>query len=346
MTATTVTAPPREEQCIDPECRKLVALSHELERAVAGVPDRSLIDEVEALLRPYWTGPHRLPRSPIERLQAQRTLRRVLLATGAYGLVYGWYEAFKAPYGEDPTGSLAMSIDRLRLAADGYAWIRGFDTVLECGCGAESLGLVLARDNRRWIASDIYVPELFEDLQEHFQPVGPLEFSLIDGVTLEGVADRSVDVVISRSFFEHLLLEDAQRHLRESFRVLRPGGIFVCACPAGVGAPSDVTKEFPEYDTPQGLHIKEYRVRELTADLRRAGFARVHSRFLRLRGLGVLPPALNRLKRVPPAVAAVFESLAAATWPAARGSNLRTRLWKQVWGHLGATSLLLVATKR
>jgi hypothetical protein len=127
--------------------------------------------------------------------------------------------------------------------------------------------------------------------------------------------------------------------------VLRPGGLFVCLTPAGVGPPSDVTQEFPELDAPEGLHIREYRIGELTRDLKRAGFARVESRFLRLRGLGRLPPAINRRNRIPASLGGVFESLARVTWPVARRSTGGRKLWKSLWGHLGATSLLLMATK-
>jgi SAM-dependent methyltransferase len=304
-----------------------------------------LARDVEAFLEPFRGNDQRLPRSPKERLEAQRLLRRVLIARGCYGLVYGWYEAFKSPYGENFEANFDLYVKHLNAAADGFGWIKGYDTVLECGCGAESLGLVLARYNRRWIASDIYVPAALDRLKAHFDPVGPFEFAVVNGVSLDGVQDRSVDVVISRSFFEHLLIEDAQQHLRQAFRVLRSGGIFVCLCPAGIGPPSDVTQEFPEFDTPQGLHIKEYKVRELAAQLRSAGFGRVRSRFLRLRGLGRLPAPINARNRISPAIAGVLESMASATWPSVRYSPAGRQLWKKVWGHLGATPLLMIATK-
>jgi SAM-dependent methyltransferase len=307
--------------------------------------DALLARRVHTFLESYRHGPQVLPRSPIERLTAQRLLREVLIARRCYGLVYGWYEAFKSPHGEGVGDNRELAIQHLRAAADGFGWIRGRGTVLECGCGPESLGLVLARHNQRWIASDIYVPESLESLKEAFGPLGPFEFQLIDGVTLAGVADKSVDVVISRSFFEHLLVDDGLRHLRQAHRVLRSKGQFVCLCPAGIGPPSDVTQEFPEFDSPQGLHIKEYRVRELARELRAAGFSRVSSRFVRLRGLGNLPPAINELNRIPPSVAGVVESVAQATWPLARRSAGGRAIWKKVWGHVGATPLLVIATK-
>lgn len=329
----------------DLECGRFHALSDEFREEARLSGDPVLLQRVETFLQPYRGTTQKLPRSPIERLEAQRLLRQLLLARRCYGVVYGWYEAFKSPYGEDFEANFNLYVQHLRAAADGFGWIRGYDTVLECGCGPESLGLVLARDNQRWIASDIYVPEVLDRLKATFDPVGPFEFAVINGVSLDGVQDRSVDVVISRSFFEHLLIDDADQHLHQAFRVLRAGGQFVCLCPAGIGPPSDVTKEFPEFDTPQGLHIKEYRVRELAAQLRQAGFQEVHSRFLRLRGLGHLPPGLNRRNRVPIGVAGMMESVARSTWPMARHSPPGRMIWKKVWGHLGATPLLMIATK-
>ncbi|MGD9901845.1 MAG: class I SAM-dependent methyltransferase [Vicinamibacterales bacterium] len=324
---------------------RFVELSERLRQEAALSGDELLARRLLAFLDQYRQGPQVLPRSPIERLTAQRLLRQLLIARRCYGVVYGWYEAFKAPYGEDFEANLRLYVQHLRAAADGFGWIRGRGTVLECGCGAESLGLVLARHNRRWIGSDIYVPEALERLKAIFDPVGPFEFQVIDGVTLDGVADRSVDVVVSRSFFEHLLVDDALQHLRQAHRVLAAGGQFVCLCPAGIGPPSDVTQEFPEFDTPQGLHIKEYRVAELTRELKAAGFARVRSRFIRVRGLGRLPAALNARNEVPPAVAAIVESMAQSTWPVARRSAAGRTLWKKAWGHVGATPLLVVATR-
>lgn len=324
---------------------RFVELSDQLRREAALTGDDVLARRVLAFLDQYKHGPQVLPRSPIERLTAQQLLRQVLMKRRCYGVVYGWYEAYKAPYGEDFEANLQMYVRHLRAAADGFGWIRGRGTILECGCGAESLGLVLARHNQRWIASDIYEPEALDRLKEIFGPVGPFEFQLINGVTLDGVPDGSVDVVISRSFFEHLLIDDGLEHLRQAHRVLKSGGQFVCLCPAGIGPPSDVTQEFPEFDSPQGLHIKEYRVGELADELAAAGFAKVRSRFIRLRGLGRLPPELNARNVVPTGVAGMVEAAAQSTWTLARRSARGRGLWKKAWGHVGATPLLMIATK-
>jgi SAM-dependent methyltransferase len=321
-------------------------LSRDLLNEVALTRDAALVADTRRFLGPYLGArTQQLPRSAQERLDAQILLRRILLARRCYGLVYGWYAAWKFPYGEDAAANLALYIRLLHAALDAYSWVRGYDTVLEVGCGDEALGLMLARYNRRWIASDVRQPDTLHELTSVFAPVGPMEFRLIDGVTLTGVSNGSVDAVVSRSFFEHLLVDDARRHVANAFRALRPGGDFIVYCPAGIGRPSDVTREFPEFDTPLGLHIKEYRVEEMVALLKEAGFGRVRSRFLRLRGLSHLPPAVTRHNQVPTAVASIVEACAQHTWSIARRYRYGGAIWNQIWGHLGATSVFLVARK-
>lgn len=317
-------------------------LSTELrhEAAASGRPE--LAAEIDEFLARFRAEPQRLPRSARERLEAQQLLRRLLTARRCYGVVYAWYEAFKAPYSADERADVELQARQLADAAAGFGFLRGHDTVLECGCGAQSLGLLLARHNRRWIASDVYRPEALAALEARFSPVGPFEFRLVDGVTLDGIPDRSVDAVVSRSFLEHLLLDDAARHLENAARVLRPGGVFVCLCPAGIGPPSDVTQEFPEYDTPQGLHIKEYRIAELAAALQRAGFSSVGSHLLRTR---YLPPALEAWNLIGPGPAGWIERLAQWSWPLARRTVAGRRAWRTMWAHVGATPLKVTAVR-
>ncbi len=328
------------------QSNEFTELSHQLLAEAKSSGDRFLLDATCGFLATYLTGAdQRLPRSPRERLEAQMLLRRVLIARRCYGLVYAWYSAFKFPYGEDAGANLALYVRQLRAALDSHGWIRGYDTVLEVGCGDEALGLMLARYNRRWIASDVRRPNALDELINVFGPVGPMEFQIVDGVTLDGVSESSVDAVVSRSFFEHLLLDDARSHIENAFRVLRPKGDLIVYCPAGIGRPSDVTQEFPEYSKPVGLHIKEYRVQEMVALLRDVGFTHVRSRFLRLRGLSSLPAAVAKLNHVPIGIAAAVEACAQRTWRMARRSPIGHAIWNQIWGHLGATSLFLVASK-
>ena len=74
------------------------------------------------------------------------------------------------------------------------------------------------------------------------------------------------DCIYSNDFLEHLHPDDARLHLAEAFRVLRPGGFYLCYTPGRGSGPHDITKAF----YPQGFgfpacgsHLKEYTSREL-----------------------------------------------------------------------------------
>ena len=283
------------------------------------------------------------PRSDRQLFRAQRIGRRVLELGGDYGLVYSWYPAWKNPSG-DTNFDPEVTHRQLLAAGAPYSWIRE-RAVLECGAGVAALGLVLAAQNRQWISSDVVVPEEISVLESHCEPGLGFEYRCVDGITMDGVDDGSVDVVVSRSFFEHLLFPDAEQHLRSAHRVLAPGGELVLYCPAGVGPPSDITNRFPRYDKPQGFHIEEYRCRQIHQMLRAAGFARVRHVFLRSRLVGHLPDTLRAHNHLSTPAAATLGAFASFTWRLARASAPSRWAWKLVWGHLGATAISVRATR-
>jgi SAM-dependent methyltransferase len=108
--------------------------------------------------------------------------------------------------------------------------------------------------------------------------------------------DKSFDVVFSQQVLEHVHPDDVPRHFSEGFRVLRQGGMFAVETPNRRTGPQDVSRGF--VPVAEGLHLKEWTVRELIGLFRRAGFTK-------LRGL-LAPPAaarrssaLHRWSRVP-----------------------------------------------
>ncbi len=86
---------------------------------------------------------------------------------------------------------------------------------------------------------------------------------------------RSADVVVSRQVMEHLHPDDAERHLRAVWRILRPGGRFLIETPSRLTGPWDVSRGFT--DTATGFHLREYTVGELGRMMRSVGFDRVTS---------------------------------------------------------------------
>jgi SAM-dependent methyltransferase len=320
-------------------------LTAELRRATHESGDPELEAELGCFLQRYDGAEQDLPRASLELLNAQQLLRRLLLQTRRYGLVYQWYFRFKNPFEDEIEGPTDSDLSYIQSSAREYRWLSGYDTVLECGCGLAALGLVLAKHNQRWIASDVVRPSGLDTAITALSPGDRFEFAIIDAVSLEGVADDSVGAVVSRSFFEHLLLDDAAAHVASAFRVLEPGGDLIISCPAGVGPPSDITKRFPEYDTPQGLHIKEYRLHEIGKLLTDAGFGRVRSRFLQGRWTALLPLSVQRANALPLRQGMLVEAMAARTWPLLRRTAMGRKLWFQVWNHLGASAISVIATK-
>jgi ubiquinone/menaquinone biosynthesis C-methylase UbiE len=111
--------------------------------------------------------------------------------------------------------------------------------------------------------SDALVPKEIE--QPNF------EFVLTKGIAVP-LADESVSFVYSNQLIEHLHPDDAAAQMREVFRVLKPGGRYLCRTPSRISGPHDVSMFFS--DMAEGMHLKEYSYKELHHLLRSAGFGR------------------------------------------------------------------------
>ncbi len=83
---------------------------------------------------------------------------------------------------------------------------------------------------------------------------------------------ESVNFVYSNQLMEHLHPDDALDQLREVYRVLKPGGRYLCRTPNRFSGPHDVSMFFSA--VAEGMHLKEYSYRELTPLMKQAGFAR------------------------------------------------------------------------
>src|SRR6185436_11687772 len=96
----------------------------------------------------------------------------------------------------------------------------------------------------------------------------------------------SVTLAYSNAVMEHLHVDDATDQLKEIYRVLAPGGSYLLYTPHRAMGPGDVSKYFDEFAT--GFHMKEYTFRELSDELRAAGFKRVQA-LAYIRGLRPFP---------------------------------------------------------
>ena len=83
----------------------------------------------------------------------------------------------------------------------------------------------------------------------------------------------SIDVAYSHQVLEHLHPEDVIEHLREVYRILKPGGYYLCVTPHRFTGPSDVSRYFTREAT--ALHLKEYTYEELYKKFHQVGFLKV-----------------------------------------------------------------------
>jgi ubiquinone/menaquinone biosynthesis C-methylase UbiE/glycosyltransferase involved in cell wall biosynthesis len=108
-------------------------------------------------------------------------------------------------------------------------------TVLEIGCGGGRMLKPLARRFAEAIGVDIS-PAMIEHAREMLAGLPNVRLIVNSGSDLKQVGDESVDLAISFIVFQHIPDKDVIRsYLAETYRVLRPGGLFkfqVCGLPS------------------------------------------------------------------------------------------------------------------
>jgi len=163
------------------------------------------------------------------------------------------------------------------------------DKVLEVGCGRGDVLIALAELGRICAGTEI---------SQHM-----LELCNDKGLkVVRGCADSidfptgSFDVVFSQEVLEHLHPEDVPRHFEEAFRVLRPNGILAIETPNKRTGPQDISRGFTR--TAEGLHLKEWAIRELIQQFHRSGFVRVRA-LLAPQFVARRSQVIHRLTRVP-----------------------------------------------
>jgi ubiquinone/menaquinone biosynthesis C-methylase UbiE len=148
---------------------------------------------------------------------------------------------------------------------------------LELGAGDCKLALRVAESVEK-----VLVIEASDEVIQDIETPPNFELMIADSTAIP-LEDNSIDVVFSNQVMEHLHPEDAQEQLINIYRVLKPGGIYLCMTPNRISGPHDISKYFDE--DPKGLHLKEYTGYELVMLFKSTGFAsaRIFARYRRFR---------------------------------------------------------------
>jgi 2-polyprenyl-3-methyl-5-hydroxy-6-metoxy-1,4-benzoquinol methylase len=182
--------------------------------------------------------------------------------------------------------------------------------VLEIGCGAGSLLESLARCGFRSIVGIDLAPSAVEFARKRLTPYG-----LGENVRRATVPElirvgrgENFDIVLLCDVIEHVPPTRVESLLYDVRKLLRPGGRLIAVTPNAFTGPHDISRYFTSRGSePEGLHLHEYSLRELTGLLTSVGF----SNFTGLRLRNCLPwpgePRLSALSvRVRLAMECVF----------------------------------------
>lgn len=187
-------------------------------------------------------------------------------------------------------------------------------TFLEIGAGDGNLTMQVAG-----LVQHAYAFDVAYQLAEGAQT--PANFELVimpDGCKIP-LPDGVVDLAYSNQVMEHIHPDDAIEQLQHIFRVIRPGGRYICITPNKAAGPQDVSRHFDE--TATCFHLMEYRMSQLAEVLKSAGFRNLKA-YTGLRGFHF---------RVPLAVITLMESVFLSLpyrlrWPLANGPGFGSLL--------------------
>jgi SAM-dependent methyltransferase len=105
--------------------------------------------------------------------------------------------------------------------------LRPESSVVDVGCGSGRLAVQLAR----WLTGDYLGTDIMPELLDHARGLcnrADWKFRVTGGQDIPA-ADGSADFVCFFSVFTHISHEETWQYIRESARVLKPGGKLICS---------------------------------------------------------------------------------------------------------------------
>lgn len=193
---------------------------------------------------------------------------------------------------------------------------KGKQAVLELGCGVGDLTLALGSLSKTTIGTDVSFSavKLAEERRQYRSgrkiSDSHIAFAQMNATNL-AFSDNTFDAVLSTSMIEHLYRDDVAVHLREVWRVLRPGGKYLVWCPNALGHHND-----------RDVHLSMFSYRALITEMRQAGFTDFRSCLFNRFGGGVN-----------------------ARWKIFLEEALTSLRIRMLWSHLGVRNILLLGAK-
>ncbi len=259
--------PPENPPQSDPS-QQIVLLADGQSQVLTGMP----VAELQAL---QWQQEQAFARAI--QATAPRSCERSQVIGQAYDTVCSILVA------QQPTaGPLAMGLDPryvqlvLDLLDQQVQRGLGQPRLFEIGYGS---GMMLEKvDQRGFSVSGLEVSAAMRE--EALQVLGA---KYADRLLLGDLLQLSADALPGRpslvywnDVFEHVCPDEIADYLDQIYTLLLPGGSLITITPNWLLRPSDVTGDFcPPRTEARGLHLKEYRLAEVTRLLRQAGFRRV-----------------------------------------------------------------------
>lgn len=93
-----------------------------------------------------------------------------------------------------------------------------------------------------------------------------------DGINIP-INFGSFDVVYSHQLLEHLHVDDAKAHIENVFKLLSPGGLYLCITPNRAYGPHDISRGIDK--VAKGFHLQEYSFYDLYRIFQEAGYSRI-----------------------------------------------------------------------
>ncbi len=217
-----------------------------------------------------------LERQLSDQLRAAPREHRVGLYTSVYSELFQALPDHPQRWTE-PSSSTARVDVQLRWFS---GELRPDSRFLEIGCGNAALSCSVAAHVDTAYGLDV------TDTLIDFALVPP-NFTYLQTIdTKIPLPSALIDLAYSNQVMEHLHPDDAIEQLAEVYRVLKPGGQYICITPSRVTGPHDISGYF-DYEA-TGLHLREYDYGALRALFSRVGFryfsccAMVRGRIMRI----------------------------------------------------------------